>query len=95
MNRTILYKDSSDGPPDGYADKLVKYIPGEVTAFYIPAYALASDFGKGAIYFTLVVCVLGMLVYLSLSADKERKPRKYFYLLSIIAFAAWALATTA
>src|ERR1700694_366387 len=77
-------------PPDKYADKLVKYIPAEVIAFFLPTFALAvakqSRWGE---WLVLGTCVLGTWGYMAIRRDPASKPRWYFYLLSVLAFIAW------
>jgi hypothetical protein len=91
-----------DQPPDDYKAKLVKYVPAEVIAFYIPAYALASKSGSVAAgsrgetaqIVVIIISILGLIGYLFLRSDKSSPPRPYFYLLSVLAFLAWAIGTS-
>lgn len=112
MQRTVVYdvptRRGAAGPAaggaappttakDNYGDKLVKYIPAEVIAFYVPAYALikgADDLGDGAKLLVLGLCLVGTLGYLYIRADKANPPRWYFYVLAVIAFLAWAIGTS-
>lgn len=106
MPRTVVYPEASasrgarsvepDAParPDAYPEKLVKYVPAEVVAFYVPAYTMAPDermFLKWAI---LLMAAVGTVGYLRLQAPDAIPPRWYFYVLSLVAFFAWALGTT-
>lgn len=92
----------ADTPRDSYGDKLVKYIPAEVIGFYVPAYALAKQVGtqgngaqgNWAQWVVLALCTLGTVGYLFVRANQEKPPRWYFYLLSSLAFLAWALGTS-
>lgn len=119
MVRTVV---SSDAYEDRYAAKLVKYIPVEVLAAFIPLVALADKVNTGRnpsevwIWVTIGIGFFAVLGYSRWQAtdqlekhvaqahpswDDEKlkkeydnlKPKPYFYLLALIAFAAWALAT--
>ena len=79
---------------DGFGDKLVKYIPAEVIAFYVSGYILAGQLGKAAQWVVLAACLLGTAAYLFVRADKVNPPRWYFYVLAIISFLAWAVGTS-
>ena len=82
---------------DTYGDKLVKYIPAEVIAFFVPAYALvksATDPDDWAKILVLVQCILGTVGYLFIRSPKGNPPRWYFYVLAAIAFLAWAIGTS-
>ena len=101
--RTIASDAAADAvtPPktetsqeDGFGDKLVKYIPAEVIAFYVSGYILAGQLGKAAQWTVLVACLLGTAAYLFVRADKVNPPRWYFYVLAIISFLAWAVGTS-
>lgn len=83
-------------PPkaDGFADKLLKYIPAEVIAFFVSGYVLAGQLGKTAEWVVLVVCLLGTPAYLFVIADKVKPPRWYFYVLAMLSFLAWAAGTS-
>jgi uncharacterized membrane protein AbrB (regulator of aidB expression) len=83
--------------PDDYGDKLVKYIPAEVIAFFLPAYALAAklnNFSDRIGWLLVGIAVLGTVGYLLVKADKTKPPRWYFYLLAVLAFLGWAIGTT-
>lgn len=103
MPRTVVYPPSTPrhfGDPndntsdsDRYSEKIVKFVPAEVLAFYLPAVSLSGDdvnlirlcFGAG---------LIGTLVYLltaGQSEAKEKKPLPHFYILAVIAFAVWAV----
>ncbi len=89
--------DGGGQQPDDYGDKLVKYIPAEVIAFFLPAYALAAkltDFSDRIGWLLVGVAVLGTVGYLLVKADKTKPPRLYFYILAVFAFLGWAIGTT-
>jgi hypothetical protein len=75
---------------DQYLAKLAKYVPGEVTAFYIGAYGLAdSNAGR------CVILIIGVLATpMWAFAFSARRLAAYFYLLSAAAFLAWAIGTS-
>jgi hypothetical protein len=79
---------------DNYASKMVKYVPAEVTAFFVMAAAL----GHSNQTFLIVALVLGFVftpVYLLLSSvSAAQKPLLHFYVLAAIAFVPWALVTS-
>ena len=79
---------------DTFGDKLVKYIPAEVIAFYVSGYVLAGQVGETAQWVVLFVCLLGTPAYLFVRADKVKPPRWYFYLLAMGSFWAWAVGTS-
>lgn len=90
-------------PPDTYAERLVKYIPAEAMAFFLPTYALADS--DAIRWLVLLLATAGDLVLLALSAaaarrgivaetETQRQARRYSYVLSIVAFFAWAVGTS-
>jgi hypothetical protein len=103
MIRTVVYPDGGPSaaaagraapPADDLSDKLLKYIPGEVIAFYVPIYALVPKDAAWGLVTVLVLGAAGSVGYLFARADKTSPPRFYFYLLSVAAFLAWALGTS-
>jgi uncharacterized membrane protein YphA (DoxX/SURF4 family) len=97
MSRTVVYPSSGtsrraavrgDPPPDGYRDKIAKYVPAETLAFFVPIAAQATTDGTRRLI--LVVGAFGTVLYLFLG----RKSRPYFYVLALIAYFAWALGTS-
>lgn len=97
MIRTAVYppKPGSKGSalPDEWGDKIVKYIPAEVLAFYIPAWALVETQSLGS-WFVFFVGLFGTIAYLLVRADRANPPRWYFYALAAAAFIAWVIGTT-
>jgi hypothetical protein len=73
---------------------LTKYIPGEVIAFFLPAYSLVQPEGRTMQWLTLVIGMVGAVIYLVARTDRQTPPRWYFYVLSGLAFPAWAIGTT-
>jgi hypothetical protein len=79
---------------DSLTEKLLKYIPAEVIAFYLSAYVLAGQWGEPARWAVLAAGFVGTATYLFASADKENPPHWYFYLLAMLSFLAWAIGTS-
>jgi hypothetical protein len=79
---------------DGLGDKLMKYIPAEVIAFYVSGYVLAGSLGGKARWAVLLVCLFGTPAYLFIRADRVNPPRWYFYVLATLSFLAWAAGTS-
>jgi hypothetical protein len=86
------------GQADGFPEKLAKYVPAEVLAFYVPAVALT---GVRTDRISLIVAtaagLAGTVIYLVLAARSEPNPRRrppvWFYGLAAIAFLGWAVGT--
>lgn len=78
-------------PADTYTEKLVKYVPAEIIAFYVPAYALIGKTATGAAV-TLAVGAIATFVYLQWQVRREPKKQPWtFYVLAVLAFFGWAL----
>lgn len=80
---------------DTYTERLVKYVPAEVLAFFVPISTQVGD-NKVLLWVTLVVGIAGTIGYLYLHARKQAAEEKtgwYFYPLAAIAFLAWAIGT--
>jgi hypothetical protein len=81
---------------DDLPTKLVKYIPGETLAFFVPAAALIGSDRDGLLVAIAIVGTIGNVGWLWYSARPEpatKRPRTHFYVLSVIAFVVWALVT--
>jgi hypothetical protein len=83
---------------DGLSEKLVKYVPAETLAFFVPISAGLGSSRDGVLLLVIIVAAVGTVGYLwtngrTLAMDK--RPRSHFYLLAVIAFLAWALGTNA
>jgi hypothetical protein len=84
---------ATDDDPDKYLDKLVKYLPAEVTAI-AAAFFAAFSLTDAGLWIALIVLALVNGVYLMVHAKASKTvPHWYFYLLATIAFGAWAIAT--
>lgn len=83
--------------PDEYAEKLLKYVPAEVIAFFIPATATADANDHALLVVIFVVAAIGALGYLyraSLSVPADKRGKWWSYPLALAAFTAWALGTS-
>jgi hypothetical protein len=76
------------------ADKLVKYIPGEVIGFYVLAYAYVQVGPDWAQWLVLGLAVVGTPAYLFARSDSTNPPRWFYYVLAVLAFVGWALGTS-
>lgn len=97
MQRTAVYPRAGRAlgqPVDEWGDKLVKYVPAEVLAFYIPAWALVETATPLGQWLVFAISLVGTVAYLMARADRADPPRPYFYVLAALAFIAWAIGTT-
>ena len=84
-------------PVDDYSDKLIKYVPAEVVAFFIPIGALLQD----RLNLLIVAAIVGLVAtpgYLWRSAQSlpvSQRPPMHTYVLAGVSFAVWAIATSA
>lgn len=74
--------------PDGYAEKLVKYVPAETIALL--AGVAAADVGDWLRWVVVVVGALGTM----LLVGRHGRPPWFFYPLSLMSFAGWVAGTT-
>lgn len=84
------------GQGDDLPTRLVKYVPAETLAFYVPAAAAIG--ATNDLLLVVVVAVgavgtAGWLWYQASSLAAEERPLVHFYVLAVIAFLVWALAT--
>lgn len=82
--------------PDGYAEKLTKYVPAEVVAFFTPIAAVVGERPALLIAATVVglLATPGYLWNTTKGLDPEQKPQPHYYFLAGISFLAWALGTS-
>jgi hypothetical protein len=88
---------AGDGPSDGFPEKLAKYVPAEVLAFYVPIVAIAGvKDDKQTLFVVTAVAALGVVIYLGTAARQvvaDRRPPIWFYALAVVAFLGWAIGT--
>jgi hypothetical protein len=91
------YAGSMGSPsPDDYGERLIKYVPAEVLAFYITASAFAGN-DVTMLWVAFGVGSLGTFGYALLRSPKkkiEANPRGVGFFLAVLAFACWAVGTT-
>lgn len=106
MSRAILYAGESqrvrasgaDGAEGGDAlpDKLVKYVPAEVLAFFVPTYANLPESAHSWAWAVFAVGLVGTVLYAL--ATRLRDPGTigpwYYYVLCAVAFVGWAVSAT-
>jgi len=83
-------------PPDGFPEKLAKYVPAEVLAFYVPALGLTGvRTDHVALLLLTAVGVVGTVLYLVVAARKQPGSNApvWFYALAALAFLGWAIGT--
>ena len=76
--------------PDGYLDRMAKYVPAEVLAFFLP---LVTFIGKDDTWLWVVLGVgaVGTVLYLLMASVKQSEfPLPHFFVLSLAAFFVWA-----
>ena len=85
-------------PVDDYSDKLIKYVPAEVVAFFIPIGALLQD-RRNLLIVAAIVGLVATPGYLWRSAQSlpvsQRPPMHTYVLAGGVSFAVWAIATSA
>jgi hypothetical protein len=82
---------SAAPPPDGFGDRLVKYIPAEVLAFFIAA---AAEWGGNTAFLIVTISVAAVFTPIVLYATSPAGVRWYAILLAVVAFLAWAIGTS-
>src|SRR4051812_26482152 len=104
MPRTVVppspasdLRATTDGGGDKLPEKLIKYVPAETLAFFVPV-AAAVGTGRNALLVTvLVIGLIGTPCYLWTAArqlPRDKRPLFHFYPLAMAAFAVWALGTS-
>ncbi len=92
-----------DQDRDHYLAKLVKYVPGEVVAAFSAIVALSANvsdvestrqFASLGVFLLFLVATPLYFWRSARSLPDEDKPTFYFYLLSMAAFAIWAMAVS-
>jgi hypothetical protein len=104
MPRTVVpplrYRGPRSKPVGGDAlpDRLVKYVPAETLAFFVPIAAVIGTQRNALLIGVVVAGFVGTIGYLWLAAqraDAEQKPLPHFYVLAGLAFVCWAVGTSA
>jgi hypothetical protein len=81
---------------DSLPEKLVKYVPAETLAFFVPLAAAIGTENRAVLIAVVVIAAVGTVGYLWWAAralPPEQRPLVHFYVLAVIAFACWAIAT--
>ena len=95
--RSRKLRGAGDAQPDGFPQKLIKYVPAEVLAFFVPATAALGPTREGLLWVAVAVAVIGTPGYLFLQSralSPAEQPRLAFYALAVIAFLCWAVGTS-
>src|SRR4051812_28798645 len=100
MARTVVYKEKlgaegGDARVDGLREKIVKYVPAELLAFWVP-YAAADQKPSDVKLALIAMVALAPLVAFSFAqtVEPERRPILTFYPLTSLAALAWAGGTS-
>lgn len=88
-----VYSGAPYSPGDEFGERLVKFIPAEVLAFFVPAAANWGD-DKTALVLIFVLATVATPLYLWVMSDTHDKPRKQYYVLATLSFVAWAIGTS-
>ena len=107
MARTVVYpvvmRNGGTPPAGGEAggdsvpERLVKYVPAETLAFFVPAAAGLGADREGLLIAVIVAGLVGTIGYLWVAAqreDEDKRPMTHFYVLAGLAFLCWALGTS-
>jgi hypothetical protein len=93
-------KAATDALADGYVEKLLKYVPAEVIAFFAPIASLVEK-QTALLVASGIVGLVATPLYIKLYSRNLRRRSKgtqpppiYNYALSMAAFVVWALATS-
>jgi hypothetical protein len=81
---------------DSLPEKLVKYVPAETLAFFVPLAAAIGPERRGLLIAVVVIGLIGNAGYLWWNGRRlpqEERPLPHFFLLATIAFLCWAIAT--
>jgi hypothetical protein len=92
--RTVVHSSDGEHDNDSYFTKVGKYLPGEVVALVTLGFGVFDPAGNWLWVWLGVAAVMNCtyLYSLALGLPVGARPRWYFYLLSVGAFFAWAIA---
>jgi hypothetical protein len=79
---------------DGLPERLVKYVPAETLAFFVPLAPIVGPDRDALLVVVVVAALIGTVGYLWLNGSRlepDERPRPHFYALAGLAFLAWAL----
>jgi hypothetical protein len=82
--------------PDELSARILKYIPGETLTIILPA-SLLPGLGNGGVAVVAIAGAIGTPWYLARQARKQEpqiRPVPRFYLLAVLAYCAWILASS-
>lgn len=82
---------------DGLPEKLIKYVPAEALAFFVPVAAAIGTGKESALIAAIIVAAVGSPLYLWVAASKAtaaEKPKLHFYILAEAALVCWMLGTS-
>lgn len=104
MPRTVVPPVRLRGPApgqavggDGLPERLVKYVPAETLAFFVPLAAGIGDKRDGLLLTVVGAGLAGTVGYLWTAGQRakpDERPRAHFYPLAGVSFLCWALGTS-
>lgn len=95
MSRTVITSglESATEPKDPYADKILKYLPGEAVALYLTAIGLISA-AKDQIPFDIMTWIvfIGVLIVLPIYLWKAQSVKVWIQIaITMVAYVLWVL----
>jgi hypothetical protein len=82
---------------DPLGERLIKYVPAETLAFFVPVAATVGADRDALLVAVLAVGLVGTVGYLWLAGQKaaaDERPMPHFYVLAGVAYLCWALGTS-
>ncbi|GAA1359105.1 hypothetical protein [Catellatospora chokoriensis] len=104
MPRTVVppvrFRSPNAGPSggDGLPERLVKYVPAETLAFFVPLAAVVGPERRVLLITLVAVGLAGTIGYLWLAGQKlpaDERPLPHFYVLAAVAYLCWAVGVSA